>query len=130
MRKEPAVHLDRTLERLFEQSCDPVFVIDPFENRFVAANGAGCAMLGYTHEELLATPVSHIHPADMPQAQELLERVLRDGHGSTIKLACRTKSGSFLPTEMSLLVFDSGGRVHILALVNDRSEHRQRCPSD
>ena len=52
---------------------------------------AGCGMLGYTRSELLATPVSHIHPADLPQLRRFLDRVLRDGQGSMISLTCRTK---------------------------------------
>jgi two-component system, chemotaxis family, sensor kinase Cph1 len=119
---------DRLFEQLFEDSSDPAYIIDPFQDRILAANRAGCAMLGYTREELLATPVSHIHPADLPQLCEFLERVLRDGKGSTIKLACRAKSGRFLPTEMTLLSFESGGRVRILGLICDRSEHRQCDP--
>jgi PAS domain S-box-containing protein len=115
-------------DQLFEESCDPAYIIDPFEDRILAANRAGCAMLGFKREELLATPVSHIHPAELPQLGEFLERVLRDGKGSTIKLACRTKSGRFLPTEMTLLAFEIDGSVRLLGLVRDRSEHRQRGP--
>lgn len=119
---------DHAFEQLFERSPDPAFVLDPLEDRILAANHAGCRMLGYTRDELLATPVSHIHPADMPQLRDFLERVLADGQGSTIKLTCRTKSGSFLPTEITLLAFDIGGRVQILGLLHDRSQHRQRDP--
>jgi two-component system, chemotaxis family, sensor kinase Cph1 len=117
---------DQEFDQLFGQSSDPAFIADPMDDRILAANSAGCAMLGYTREELLATPVSHIHPADLPQLREFVERVHRDGQGSTIKLACRTKDGTFLPTEMSMTVLESGGRGRILALLRDRSEHRQR----
>lgn len=121
---------DHTFEQLFERSGDPAFVLDPFEDQVLAANDAGCRLLGYTREELLATPISRIHPADMPQLREFLERVLRDGQGSTIKLTCRTKAGSFLPTEITLLALDSGGRTYILGLLHDRSQHRQRDPGN
>ena len=121
---------DRLFERLFEESSDSAYLMDPIAGRILDANRAGCAMLEYTREELLATPVSEIHPAELPQLSEFLDRVLRDGQGSTIKLTCRTKQGQFLPTEMSLHAFDSGGGVHILGLVQDRSEHRQREPED
>jgi PAS domain S-box-containing protein len=121
---------DGRFERVFAESRDPVFVIDPAEDRILAANDAGCAMLGYPREELLVTPVSHVHPAELPQLLEFVEGVLRDGRGSTIKLTCRTKCGEFLPAEMTLLAFDSGDRTYILALVQDRSEHRKRAPCD
>jgi two-component system, chemotaxis family, sensor kinase Cph1 len=93
---------------LFEHSVDPAFVLDPSEDRILAANDAGCAMLGYTREELLATPVSHIHPAELPLLQDFVQQVLADGRGSTIKLSCRTRSGRFLPAEMTLFAVDGG----------------------
>ena len=117
-----------SFEQLFEESDDPAFVIDPVQNQILAANRAGCELFGYTREELLATPVSHIHPADLPQLRDFVERVLRDGHGSTMKLTCRTKSEGFLPVEMTLVALDSAGPPRILGLIHDRSEHRQREP--
>jgi PAS domain S-box-containing protein len=119
----------RTFEQLFEESTDPAYVVDPLEDRMLAVNRAGCAMLGYTRDELLQLPVSRVHPAELPQFREFLENVLRDGRGSTIKLTCRTKSGTFLPTEMSLVALSSNGRAYILGLVRDRSEHRQLDPA-
>jgi chemotaxis family two-component system sensor kinase Cph1 len=117
-----------SFSQLFERSPEPAYVIDPLDDRIVAANGAGCSLLGYTRDELLATPVSQIHPADLPQLRDFVERVIREGSASTITLTCRTKLGTFLPTEMSLHAFMSGGRLRILGLVQDRSDHRQREP--
>jgi PAS domain S-box-containing protein len=113
---------------IFEHTNEPAYVMDPQHDRILAANDAGCAMLGYTREELLETPISRIHPAELAELQELLERVLREGRASTIKLTCRTKRGTFLPTEISLHGFEAGGRLQILGLVQDRSEHRQPAP--
>jgi PAS domain S-box-containing protein len=114
--------------QLFERSPEPAYVIDPLDDRIVAANQAGCSLLGYAHDELLATPVSRIHPADLPQLSDFLEQVVRNGRASTITLTCRTKLGTFLPTEMSLHAFRSDGQLRILGLVQDRSDHRQRDP--
>ena len=91
----------------------------------LALRDAGCALLGYTREELLMTPVSSIHPSEMTELNELLERVLRYGRASTIKLTCRTKQGTFLPTEISLHALELEGQTRVLGLVQDRSEHRQ-----
>src|SRR6266699_5286989 len=113
---------------VFERAAEPAYVMDPGESRILAANDAGCDLLGYTREELLETPISRIHPSELAELQELLERVLRDGRASTIKLTCRTKHGTFLPTEISLHGFEAGGRIQILGLVQDRSEHRQPAP--
>ncbi len=125
------MHPDREhAERLFEQASDSAYIVDPFGDRIVAANAAGCAMLGYTHAELLATPISRIHPAEMPQIRELANSALNDGQASTIRLTCRTKQGTFLPTEITLLAFENDGRRYLLSLVQDRSEHRQPAPSN
>lgn len=117
-----------SFDQLFERSPEPAYVLDPREDRILAANRAGCALLGYPHDELLATPVSQIHPADISLMQDFLDRVTRDGRGSTITLTCRTKLGTFLPTEMSLHAFESDGRLRILGLIQDRSNHRQPDP--
>jgi two-component system, chemotaxis family, sensor kinase Cph1 len=114
----------------FERSPEPAYVMDPEHSCILAANDAGCDLLGYTREELLRTPISSIHPSELAELSELLERVLRDARGSTIKLTCRTKQGTFLPTEISLHALEIQGRVRILGLVKDRSEHRHCCPGD
>ena len=113
-----------TFEDVLAETHDPAFVLDPLADRFVAANEAGCAMFGYSRAELLETPVSRIHPADLPQLQDFVARVLDDGHGTTMKLACRTRSGRYLPTEMALHAFELAGRSYVIALIHDRSEHR------
>ena len=115
-------------EQLFEESPEPAYVFDPLDDQILAANEAGCSLLGYTHDELLTTPVSRIHPADLPQLRDFVEQVVRDGRASTITLTCRTKLGTFLPTEMSLYAFLSDGQLRILGLVQDRSDHRQPKP--
>jgi two-component system, chemotaxis family, sensor kinase Cph1 len=111
---------------LFEQTAEPAYLMDPEHSRILAANDAGCDLLGYTRDELLETPISRIHPAELAELSELLERVLRNGRASTIKLTCRTKHGTFLPTEISLHKLEIDGETRILGLVQDRSEHRQR----
>ena len=117
-------------ERLLDQASDAAFILDPLEDRILAANAAGCTLLGYTFEELLETPISRIHPGELPQLQDLVSGVLREGHGSTITLTCRTRSGQYLPTEMTLWAFGGGPRVYVLALIRDRSEHRARSRAE
>ena len=113
-----------------EHAPEPAYVMDPEHDRVLAANDAGCTLLGYTRDELLATPISCIHPSELPELADLLARVLRHGRASTIKLTCRTKQGTFLPTEISVHAPELDGRVRILGLVRDRSEHRHPCGGD
>jgi chemotaxis family two-component system sensor kinase Cph1 len=111
---------------LFERTSDPAFVIDPLDDRFVDANAAGCDLLGYTREELLDTPVSRIHPGELEQLQAFVSRVLEQGRGSTITLTCRIRQGNRLPIELALWAFESAGRMRLLGLVDDRSDHRRQ----
>jgi chemotaxis family two-component system sensor kinase Cph1 len=109
---------------VFALADEPAYVMDPEHGRILAANDAGCALLGYSRAELLDTPISKIHPSELAELSELLDRVLLENRASTIKLTCRTKQGTFLPTEISLHALVLDGRLLILGLVQDRSEHR------
>lgn len=113
---------------VFAELPEPAFIMDPALDRILAANDAGCELLGYTLQELLQTPISRIHPSELPELEDLLERVLSRGRASAIRLTCRTKQGTFLPTEITLTAFSLDGRLRILGLVKDRSEHRHPPP--
>jgi PAS domain S-box-containing protein len=113
-----------SLEQLFEESSDAVFITDPREGRILDANAAATRLLGYTREEFLTTPICDIHPNELPRMEAFLDGALRDGMNWTIEMACRTKSGTFLPTEIALLALDSGDQVYVISFVRDRSEHR------
>ena len=122
--------IDLMHEAVFGRTDEPDYLMDPEHGRILDANDAGCEMLGYTRAELVELPISEIHPAELTELSELLERVLRDRRASTIKLTCRTKEGTFLPTEISLHALVLGSKLRVLGLVQDRSEHRRRCPVD
>jgi two-component system, chemotaxis family, sensor kinase Cph1 len=113
---------------MFEHAPEPAYIMDPRRDRVLAANDAGCALLGYTRAEMVGMHVSRIHPAEMPELGALLRAVLRDGRASTIKLTCRTKAGTFLPTEISLHALTLGDDIRVLGLVQDRSDHRGPAP--
>ena len=113
-----------SLEQLFEESSDAVFITDPGEDRILDANAAASRLLGYTREEFLITPISDIHPNELPRMEAFLDVAMRDGMNWTIEMACRTKSGTFLPTEIALHALDSGDHVYVISFVRDRSEHR------
>lgn len=112
-------------ERVLERTNEPALVIDPTEDRFVAANKAACAMLGYTREQLLATPVSAVHRGELAQLQSVVAGVLEQGHGMTDALTCRAFTGECVPVEMALSTIELGGRVLVVGLLRDRSDHRR-----
>ena len=109
---------------LFEHSDEPAFVMDPRRDCIVAANDAGCALLEYDREEIIGLSIHRVHPSERSELHQLLERVLANGRASTIRLTCRTKGGTFLPTEISLHALEINGKQRVLGLVQDRSQHR------
>ena len=111
-------------DRLFEDSADPLFIIDPECDRIIDANPAGCRLLEYTREELLRTRISEIHPAELPQLQAFFDTARAEGSNWTIAMSCRTKSGRYLPTEIALHLLDTGSAIYAVGLLRDRSEHR------
>lgn len=110
---------------VLDDASGPIFLLDPEHDRIVDANGPACAMLEYPREELRVTPISTIHPAEMPQMREFTREVIRHGQGWTVNLTCRTKSGRFLPAEMfAVALDDSEGHTCVFVLVQYPSEHR------
>jgi PAS domain-containing protein len=90
----------------------------------IDANPAGCRVLECRLEELRRAPISQIHPAELPQLQAFFDTAGAEGWNWTIAMSCRTKSGRYIPTEITLRLFDTGSRVYVVGLLRDRSEHR------
>jgi DNA-binding SARP family transcriptional activator len=105
----------------FDTIDHPIYVLDPLHDRIVDANRA-CEWLGYSHEELLATPISAIHPAEFPQLLDWVTQVRREQFGWTALFNCRTKVGIHFPVEMMTLAPDLNGLV--VTFTTDRSGHR------
>ncbi|HEY1702345.1 MAG TPA: AAA family ATPase [Trebonia sp.] len=102
----------------------PIYVIDPARDRIVEANRA-CEWLGYSHDELLATPVSAIHPAEFPQLVDWVAEVRGEQFGWSALFNCRAKDGTYTPTDMMALAPDPNGLV--VLFTRDRSAHRSRA---
>jgi PAS domain S-box-containing protein len=114
-------------DELVARTSDAALILDPLADRFVSANAAACALLGYDLAELLEMPVSRIHPGELAQLRDLVDAVVAEGYASTVTLTCRTRAGDRLPTEMAVWAFRrAGGRVYLFALVESRSQHRAR----
>ena len=113
------------LRKVFNYSNDAIFIIDPERDRILEANPMACAMLGYSHEELLLTPITAVHPNEMPQLLAFTQSVLREGHGWTNELTCFTKAGETLPAEISASVIDMSGKPCLLALVRNIAERKR-----
>jgi PAS domain S-box-containing protein len=118
--------MTRAAQQLFELAEHPIFVLDAARNRIHDANPAACRFLGYTHEQLIATPISAIHPAELQQISAWTRSGRETGHAWTTTFSCRHRSGAIMPTEIELLAPDDSG--YVFCFVRDRSDHRAPAP--
>ena len=116
---------EERFHRIFEHSNDAIFVIDPERDKILDANPRACRMLGYSRGELLSTPVSAVHPDEMPQMMAFVQSVFEQGHGWTDELTCLTKRHQTLPAEISASIIDIDGKTCMIALVRDITERKQ-----
>ena len=116
---------EERFRRIFEHSNDAIFLLDPERDRILDVNGQACRMLGYSREDLLAQPISAIHPDEMLQFMSFAESVFQEGHGWTDELTCLTKGGESLASEISASIIDYDSTTCICASVRDVSERRR-----
>ena len=123
---EEALHQTEELcRKIFDYSNDAILVSRPSHDKFLDVNPRACTMLGYSRDELLATPLSAIHPTDLAKLGAFAETVFERGLGWTNELTCVTKSGLELPTEISASSIEISGMSCIIALVRDISERKR-----
>jgi PAS domain S-box-containing protein len=126
-----AVSLNRTYEdlessrasmrTLFEQAPDGVFVAD-LAGRYTDVNSAGCRMLGYAREEILAKTVADlIVPEEAERLAKTREQLL-GGDTMVREWTLRRKDGSLMSTEISAKIFPDG---RWQGLVRDISERKR-----
>jgi sigma-B regulation protein RsbU (phosphoserine phosphatase) len=116
---------DESFRRIFDHSNDGIFIVDPDRDCIVDVNGRACSMVGFTREELLATPVSALHPEESHKLIQFARDVRAQGSGWTSELACVTKSGRRIATEISASVLDLVSRKYLIVLVRDISARKQ-----
>ena len=110
---------------VFDQSNDAMFVVELDGDEIVDVNPKACRMLGYEREELLAVPMTIIHPHEMGRVRAFADEVSRRGEGFISELTCVTKDRRQLPAELSGSIFELEGRRLMLAIVRDLSERER-----
>jgi PAS domain S-box-containing protein len=110
---------------VFDHCNDGILILDPARDQILSANPRACRMLGYSREELLDTPISHIHRDQLPRLVSFVESVLAQGHGWTEELACIMKNGDKIESEISASVVLAGKNRCVIALVRDISARKQ-----
>lgn len=106
---------------LVEQASDGIFLADA-EGRFVGVNPRGCAMLGYTREEILQLSIQDLIPAEDLAGMAIPFDELRAGKTILVERRFRRKDGLLLPVEVSAKMLDSGLLQGIVRDVTERKK--------
>ncbi|OGP53331.1 MAG: hypothetical protein A2Y65_05420 [Deltaproteobacteria bacterium RBG_13_52_11] len=126
-RKEIERTLRESEERfriLVEHSKDALILHD-FDGRIIDVNQHACESLGYTREELLDLSIQDVEQNFIPGKHKEKWEQLVPGVPITIGGLNRRKDGTTFPTEVRLVVLESGGRRLLLGLVRDITERKQ-----
>ena len=110
---------------IFDNSNDAILLVDVQHQKIVDANPKACELLEYRYEELLQTPVSFIHPDDMPEVQRFVEQVQLHGAAITDELTCITKTRKRVQASISAALMEIDGKRVMLAQVRDITERKQ-----
>ena len=114
-----AVVSEERFRKIFNHANDAAFVLDPARDAILDANPRACRLLGYSREELLALPVSAVHPDEMPRFRAFAQTVLDEGSGWTDDLTCLTKAGERVSAEISASTVEINGAPCVVAWVRD-----------
>ena len=105
------------LKIILDHIHDMVFFIDLASEKIVLANQRACDVLEYSADEITQLSLKDIHPYEMPAVIEFAEKVRTQRGAITNELNCRTKSGRFLPSEVSGKTLVFNGSDYLIATV-------------
>lgn len=108
----------------FENAYDPAFLIDLKTRKFVSANAAAAAMLGYSLPELLDLSPSAIHPHEIPRLETFVKKVVDHGMWTSDELSCRRKDGRTLPAHLRAAAVHHQNGPAILIILRNLREHK------
>ncbi len=110
-----------------ENAADMIALVDADGNRLYNSPSYS-AILGYTPEELQATPaLEQIHPDDVERVLEAAKETKREGTGRRIEYRMRHKNGSWRLLESTAsTITDASGKVGKLVIVNRDITDRKR----
>ncbi|HVO06648.1 MAG TPA: PAS domain S-box protein [Burkholderiaceae bacterium] len=103
-----------------QQASDGIFIAGQ-DGRYTEVNDAGCRMLGYTRDELLAKRMGDLIDAEDLQRMPLQVDRLRAGEPVLIERRMRRKDGSVLQVEISARMLPGG---QFFGTVRDIGQHK------
>jgi PAS domain S-box-containing protein len=120
-------HSEQRYRALVENANDIVATLD-LEGRLTSLNSAVGAILGYTPEELVGTPLSRLVPTDeMPIHESMLQRKLDGEPATRYEMTVLAKSGRKLTLDVNsqLILGGDGKPLAIHSIARDITERKE-----
>lgn len=114
-------------QTLFEQNNEGIFIGD-LQGNIIDVNQRVCAMFGYTKAELLQLSFRDvIASAAVPEAESVLQKLLKGEAVPLYERLARHKDGTLIPVEVSArLIRDRHGNPqHIQSIIRDVTERKR-----
>jgi PAS domain S-box-containing protein len=109
---------------LVELANDAIIVVDVETGLIVDANRKAGALVGLPRERLVGMHQIDLHPAaERDRCQGVFEEAIRKGELFVESGCLSHRDGRTLPVEVSLSVFEVGGRRVLMSILRDISEH-------
>jgi diguanylate cyclase (GGDEF)-like protein/PAS domain S-box-containing protein len=119
---------EKNFRTIFTSVTEGIFLADPATGRFLDANPAGCAIFGYSHEEILGCDIgmlsSGIPPYTPEGARDINARLVEEGP-HTFQWNAKARDGHLLWVEISTRRAELGGRQLVLAAVRDITDRKE-----
>lgn len=109
---------------LVEHASDGIFLADA-NGQYIEVNPSGCAMLGYTREEILTKKISDLIPSDDIAATPLRLDELRQGKTVRTERRLIRKDGTLVPVEISARMLPDGRLQAIQRDITERKKAEQ-----
>jgi PAS domain S-box-containing protein len=114
---------------VFEEHSEALFVVDPEHDEILDANPPACATLGYSREELLATPLSVVHPEEMPRFVAFMGSATPGGTTwDGDHFTCTRRDGTTFPAQFAPTRVHYGQRPAVLVHMRPLAPQRHADP--
>ncbi len=114
--------IDERYRTLVEQASDGIFVADA-QGNYIEVNPSGCAMLGYTREEILKLNMKDLVAPEDQSTRPLRFDELRAGKIILSERTMIARDGSLIPVEISGKMLDDGRFQGIVRDITERRQH-------
>ncbi len=116
---------ERRYRALMNNASDAIFQTD-LQGNLIEANYSAELLLGYSLDELLRLPMTHIHPPEVLETvSNHFRQIVQTGVGTILETLIVRKDGQQVPVEINPNVIDLGDEIVVQAIFRDISDRKQ-----